>query len=294
MATTKLTKAVLDKIKAPDPSGRQVIYWDSELKGFGVLVSGTSKTKTYICQRRMPDGKTRRVTVGAVGEFAKVEADGKIPRVTGVEMARRKAGALLQGLREGVDPKAERRRAALSDKTLGAWLDLYLAFNKDLRPRSIEEYRRSAKYLEAWIDRPLREITPDMVEQKHPAIGKQAGPASANGCMRMLRAVWNFAMDRDPALPANPVRRLKKGWFELPARTGMVKAEDLPVFYAAVDALENRTAADYLKLLLFTGLDGARPLGCAGTRSTSRPGSSGSRQRGPRPTANSTCQCPIS
>jgi hypothetical protein len=59
-----------------------------------------------------------------------------------------------------------------------------------------------------------------MVEEQHAAIGKTAGPASANGAMRMLRAVWNHALDRDGSLPANPVRRLKRGWFPMPPRPG--------------------------------------------------------------------------
>ena len=52
-----------------------------------------------------------------------------------------------------------------------------------------------------------------MVEERHAAIGKAAGPASADADMRMLRAVWNHGLDRDGSLPANPVRRLKRGWF---------------------------------------------------------------------------------
>jgi len=123
-----------------------------------------------------------------------------------------------------------------------------------LRPRSVEEYRRSAKHLEAWLDRPLREITADMVEERHAAIGKAAGPASANGAMRILRVVWNQALDRDGSLPTNPVRRLKRGWFPMPPRTRMARPDELAAWYVAVDALSNRTVSDYLKLLLSTGL----------------------------------------
>src|SRR5215472_5746720 len=131
MSTTKLTKAAIERIKAPDPSGKQVIYWDRELSGFGVLASGKTTAKSYLAQRRLPDGRSRRVTVGAIGEFVRVED------------ARRKAGELLGGLREGKDPKAERRKADARDRTLRAWFEHFLTFNKDLRPRSIEEYRRS-------------------------------------------------------------------------------------------------------------------------------------------------------
>jgi len=48
--------------------------------------------------------------------------------------------------------------------------------------------------------------------------------------------------------------RLKKVWFPVKKRTGHLTPEQLPEFYAAVDALQNRVGADYLKLILFTGL----------------------------------------
>jgi integrase len=204
-------------------------------------VSGKTDSKTFIAQRRLPDGRTRRVTVGAVGEFGKIED------------ARRKAGKLLAGLREGKDPKAERRRSAAG--TLRATLDLYLKARRDLRERSIDNYRHAIqRHLKAWLDRPLREITPDMIEDRHAAIGQSSGPAAANGTMRAFRALWNFALDRDGTMPANPVRRLKRAWFPLPPRERLVRADELPAFYKAVDELPSRTHRDYLLLSLFSGL----------------------------------------
>jgi integrase len=243
MPNLKFTRAAVDKIPAPNPSGKQVIHWDTELKGFGLLASGVTTAKTYIVQRRTPEGKTRRLTVGAVGEFDRVED------------ARRKAGELLLGLREGKDPKAERRRAAARERSLRAWFEHFLTFNKDLRPRSIDEYRRSARrHLDPWLDRPLRDITREMVEERHSAIGSSSGPGAADAAMRTLRVVWNHALDRDEELPANPVRVLRrKGWFRVAPRTRSVLLEDLQRFYAANDELSNRTAADFNKLILFTG-----------------------------------------
>jgi integrase len=238
-----LTKREIGKIEAPDPSGKQVIHWDAELRGFGVLASGTTTAKTYVVQRRLPDGKTRRVTIGAVAEFKTVED------------ARLRAAEQLLDLRQGRDPKAERRKTAARDRTLRQWLDQYLTTRKDLRPRSIEEYRGSiTRHLGSWLDQPLRELTADVIEDRHNAIGKDTGPAAANSTMRAVRAVWNFALDRDAALPLNPVRRLKRAWFSTPPRTRMVKEDDLPTFYRAVDELPSQTARDYILLLLFTGL----------------------------------------
>jgi len=86
-------------------------------------------------------------------------------------------------------------------------------------------------------------------------MGTTTGKAAADATMRALRVVWNHALDRDETLRANPVRVLKKqGWFKPPPRTRSVRPDDLPKFYAAVEELPNRTAADYIKLLLFTGL----------------------------------------
>jgi hypothetical protein len=40
-----------------------------ELKGFGILCSGITNSKTFIAQRVLPGSKIRRVTVGAVNEI---------------------------------------------------------------------------------------------------------------------------------------------------------------------------------------------------------------------------------
>jgi hypothetical protein len=64
MPKLKLTAKSIAGLKAPDPSGKQVLYFDSELKGFGVLVSGKTNAKTFVAQRDLPGGKTRRISLG--------------------------------------------------------------------------------------------------------------------------------------------------------------------------------------------------------------------------------------
>lgn len=245
MPQIRLTEKSIDKLKAPDPSGRQVLHWDSELRGFAVLCSGKSNSKTYIAQRDLPSGKTRRVTVGAVNEIS-------------LEVARERAANTLDDIRRGIDPKEKKA----VDATLRSTLDSYLGARKDLRPASIKAYRTGVeRYLEAWLDWPLRDITSEMVEERHRAIAAEIGKGerykgttTANCAMRALRVVWNFAADRTPDLPPNPVRRLRRQWYEEPRRERMVRAEELPKFYEAVCALPNPVARDHLLLMLFTGL----------------------------------------
>lgn len=73
------------------------------------------------------------------------------------------------------------------------------------------------------------------------------------GVMRAFRLLWNYAADRTPGLPTNPVR-LARQWFDVPRRERLIKADELPAFYAAVKALPNPVQSAYLLLLLFTGL----------------------------------------
>lgn len=259
MPTIDLSKRVIDRLPAPDPSGRQVLYWDKGQRGFGVLVSGTTATKTFIVQRKLRGTQNaRRITIDRTD-------------VITLDQARERAIALLAALGAGLNPKEERRAATRRNVTLKATLDSYLAARKgNLAEKTRHDYRASVeRYLAGWMELSLHQITPEMVESQHAQIAagvaarnaggrRGGGPAngshSANGVMRVLRILWNFAAERDATLPANPVRRLRRAWYPEHRREGLVRLDELPKFYAAVDALESRTAADYLKLLLFTGL----------------------------------------
>lgn len=50
MANKKFSQTWIDKLKGPDPSGKPKLYWDENLTGFGVWVSGKKNVKTYVVQ----------------------------------------------------------------------------------------------------------------------------------------------------------------------------------------------------------------------------------------------------
>jgi integrase len=254
MPTLKLTERQIDKLPAPDPSGKQVLHWDSELKGFGVVCSGVTNSKSFVVQRALPDGRNRRVTIGAVNELTLAKATAL-------------AADTLHSLRHGHDPKKK-----IDNPTLRDTLETYLTARHDLRPASIRLYRQVCeKTLTAWLDRPMREITRDMVEDKHRAIaasisksGVSNGEVTANVAMRIFRALYSFAADRsDNEMPPNPVQRLKKQWYKEPPRERIVPADKMKEFYDAVCALENPVQRDYLTMLMFTGM---RKSECASLR----------------------------
>lgn len=287
MAQVKLTEKTVRRLPAPDPSGRQALYWDTAMPGFGVLCSGTSAIKTYVVRGTIR-GSGIRKTIARVNLIS-------------LSHARLRATEMMLNFSGGIDPRAAKTNG--DGVTLREALDAYLNL-KNLKPRSKEGLRAVVeRHLSGWLDLPLWSITGAMVEQRHKAIAEEVeqshrakmaeeakrhlqraerneghwpeaaarhrakfqaassrepykGHASANGAMIALRAIWNFMVDRvdgADAPPRNPVR-LKGQWHTVRPRERIVKNDDLPKFYNAVMALENPIARDYIRLLLFTGL----------------------------------------
>jgi hypothetical protein len=212
MPRLNLTKRAVTKLVAPHPDGKQTVYWDDELRGFGVQCSGKTNQKHFIAQRDLPGGKPRRVTIGAVNTLT-------------LNVARDRAANVLDDLRRGIDPKHK-----APTFTLQAALDNYIAARPNLRPASISLYRQVERVLAFWLNRDLKTITPEMVEKRHRAIAEEIGTSTANLIMRVFRIVWNFAADRT-ILPPNPVLRLRRQWYAEPRRTRLVQPEELPAFY---------------------------------------------------------------
>jgi integrase len=251
VANIKFTKRKVAGLRAPDPTGHQVLHWDEETKGFGVLVSGRTNVKSYVVQHRLSDGRSRRVTIGPCN-------------VLDLEEARERAKAVIAEIYGGGDPKRARR--ATPAGTLRKTLEDYLAARRNLSEKSRREYRAQIeRHLQDWLGIPVREITADMVEAKHAEIKRSVerrakgralvnGGATANAVFRAFRALWNFASDRDPGLGRNPVPRLRGQWYPVARRVRLVRSDQLPAFCAAVRGLPNPIHRDYLLLLLFTGL----------------------------------------
>jgi integrase len=117
VASEKLTKRVVDALKAPKPSKvgvkvREGFVWDRELRGFGVQVM-PSGLKSFVIQFRTPDGRNRRVVIGRYGLMT-------------VENARKEAHEKLMAVSRGLDPIAEEAKAA-GLLTVADICDWYLA-----------------------------------------------------------------------------------------------------------------------------------------------------------------------
>lgn len=197
MPRIKLTAKAVARLRAPTKSGKPELFWDyggqHSLRGFGVLCSGRSKTKNFVAQRDLPSGRTRRVTIGGVAEFKTIDA------------ARERAAAVLQDMRIGLDPKAKRRGAL----TLREALDAYIKAGAHLlRPRTVEHYRDTVEsHLSDWFDRPLSEITHDMVTTRHQKIAANVAASHAKA-----------AAEAEELHKARAAKAKALGWSEAAAR----------------------------------------------------------------------------
>jgi integrase len=108
----KITKKTVDGAKAPENADRTYL-WDSEVKGFGLMVT-TRGVKSYVLQYRTPEGRSRRLTIGRHGS----------PWTP--EEARQRAADMLRAARQGVDP-LEARAEARAALTVAELADLYLS-----------------------------------------------------------------------------------------------------------------------------------------------------------------------
>lgn len=247
----KLSKSIIDRIEPPPPypdgKPRQEFHRDDTLKGFALRVTSNG-TKTYIVETRVL-GRSRRMTLGKHG-------------VITCEQARKQAQKLLGDIALGSDPIAEKRTARVRGVTLGQVFRDYLTTRKNLKANTLHDYKRCIEgELVDWLERPITEITKDMVELRHRKLGERSA-ARANNTMRVLRALFNFAREQyedsqgEPVLAVNPVDRLSRnrGWYRVERRQTLLKPHQLKPWHEAVMQLNRETTRDYLLFLLFTGL----------------------------------------
>jgi integrase len=239
------------------------MYSDDDLRGFCLRVRSNSKVFIVRAKQR----GTRKSVLVTIGPYPAFSA----------ELARSQARILLNQLASGINPNQERKDRIsaqemdkLEDKQEEELLKLTLArvFADYLDSRKLKantEYVYKCvinSTMRDWLEAPLTNITKEMVERRHKAISDKGHKGHADHAMRILRALFTYAMityeklDGEPVFISNPVRRLSQAriWNKLARRQSVIKSHELGPWYKAVSELSNPSARDYLLFLLFTGL----------------------------------------
>lgn len=186
---SKITQSLVERAPKPD-QGKSDLYADTEMRGFYLIVTPT-KRSFYV--QSLVNGRQVRTKLG---DHPAMDA----------KQARDAARQTLVGMRGGVNPNEERRRARARGITLREALDLHLAA-KPLSPRTKDDYRYNCEqYLSDWLDRPLAELGADRsgVRDRHRRITERHGAPSADNAFRIFRAVYNRGLREHPDLPPNP------------------------------------------------------------------------------------------
>jgi integrase len=182
MPVAKLTKRAVDAIKPPS---RRVIYYDAELKGFGVRVSPSGAKSWCVEYRAGSGGRSagkRRMVLGSTGALTP-------------DQARSAARKVLAAAALGDDPAAQRNRARKTP-TFRQFAESYLTeeAGPKLKPSTLTNYRINLfKHAAAFIGNlRLDKVSHADVAKLHQRIG-QAKPVTANRVVECVSSVYRYA-----------------------------------------------------------------------------------------------------
>lgn len=255
---SNFTVKMLDNLPNAKP-GKRPMYHDDKVKGLSLRITDRGVKSFFVRQRT--NGTPRMNTLG------------RYPAMT-IDQARDTARKVLNSFSAGINPRDEKRDKNTHSIRLNQVMDNYITSrNKNLKQKTIDDYRILFNgFLSEWKNKELNSITRDMVEKKHILIGKKS-IYRANGTMRLLRALYNYAIGAyedskgNPIIQHNPVQRIShnKSWYREKTRSNIVQPNDLKAWFTAVKSLpENKinairvnlsdTISDYLLFIVFTGL----------------------------------------
>ena len=255
----KITKRI---VEALEPSVRDIIVWDTEVKGFGIKITPTGK-RSYILFYRNASGQQRKPTIGQHGAIT-------------AEQARTTAKLWLADVSKGVDVSRNRTMARLAP-TVAELAERYLTDYAELhkKPRSIASDRSNlrAHVLPLLGNHRVADVTRNDIDQVKIAVreGKTArclearargrsiirgGPGVANRVVALLSKMFACAVDWDMR-ETNPAHNIRK--FKEHRNDRFLNTDEIVRLHAALDdADENVTMSPFataaIRVLLLTGL----------------------------------------
>ena len=261
-------KKTLDNLELPTGTFRPY-YHDTQVNGLALRVTRKG-VKSFVVQRRV-NGKVRKTTLGTY------------PVMT-IEQARNEALNVLGLIRKGINPN-NIKKEQLSKQTLTlekVFNDYQSSRGTNLEESTIKGYASIINnQLGDWKQTSLSEIKRSMVEERFFEITHGTGkfihmngsPTRANTMIRVLRAIYNYAMGQyvdsqeEPLILSNPTKIIShnKSWNREKSRIGIVEDYKLKEWYEGItklpehdknkrDGNSSEVARDFFIFLMFTGL----------------------------------------
>jgi integrase len=246
----KLTPAFCRTAK-PEPGAERSIYWDIELRGFGLAVT-TSGQRTYVVQYRFA-GRSRRMAIGGADALSLDEARAwAMKYLAQVKTERR--DPLAEKL---ADEAAKRRKAEEDANTLKAVAERYLATEAtEKKLRSLETRRRDLERLvyPKLGASPITAITRKDIRELLDNVAVNKGPVASDRLLALLSTICNWYARQDDAYTSPIIKGMARTSSKARARDRILTDDEIRAVWAAAEAHPSAFGA----LVMFLLLTGAR------------------------------------
>ncbi|EKS28162.1 tyrosine-type recombinase/integrase [Afipia felis] len=236
----KLTDSIVKDLPSPD-KGNRVTYDGGEkaVRGFGVRVTAAG-ARSFILNYRTRTGRERRFTIGQYPTWK-------------TTAARQEAEELRRRIDRGEDPMAEKE----ADRDAKTVADMTKKFLEEHSERKNRE-STTALYegmIDKWIlpkfkHRKVSEVTFSDIDDLHHSITRDGGPYAANRALAVLSKMFNLAI-RWQWRTDNPAKGVERN--QEVKRHRYLSPDEIKALLAAVNAHEDKQAANIIRLLLLTG-----------------------------------------
>lgn len=235
MTTINFTKRELDGLPLPR-AGERPCYYDEYQHNLMLRVSHTGQKTFYV--RRKVNGISERVQLG------------RYPEMT-IELARKKAAAVLSEISEGRHPK-QAARAVQAEPTIGELFENYLkGYARQHCVRTPDMEMDFERYLRDWRHRPYSQIKRLDVLNRVKKVAQLNGPGACNHMIVLMRAVMNWNLRNEIITGDNPWATVKQ--MRIEARERFLTPEELVRFFKALEEMSGQTIHDYVLISLYTG-----------------------------------------
>ena len=249
-----------------EPAEKRTRYHDTGVDGL-ILEVYPSGTKSFRVYKRAKGAKSpSQVTLGT------------FPSLT-IDQARTKAREALNELAMGINPNERAKAEQNEHVSLQIVFDDYIR-SKSLRDTTVKGYQQALKcYFTNYLNKPLINLTEEVVKKLHTDISdgriegmRDGSQAQADLCMRILRALFNFAkyeyrgFNNQMIFAENPVKILshQRSWHNVERRRTYIRTSQLKEFFDVLYSKRERylleknafasTVCDLVEMASLTGL----------------------------------------
>lgn len=257
-ARITINKSTLNRLEPPSREEGRRILWDASLKGFGVRLNPAGSI-VFIVQYRMGSRATTSTRTFTIGKYGSPWSP---------DAAREEARSLLEQVRRGIDPAAERETRRRAERAVeeasaaasvaaerydfDAFVDRYV--ERHVKANGL----RSLADIEGTLDRDVRprfrgrsalSITRQDCIELRAAVGLRS-QAAANKAHKWMSALFAWGVEHD-GLPTSPMFGLKRPFRE-PKRTRVLADWEIAVIWSVLPAMIWQFGM-LMRLLILTG-----------------------------------------